>query len=240
MLVTPRKGILDPQGRTVEQSLKSLGFASVSGVKIGRYITLDIEAKTRRRGARAASKMCEQLLANPNIEDFRFEVEGRMKWGVIRFPGSLDDVDAMYGLRDVMGQDVALLWHKDESLRGAECIVLPGGFSYGDYLRCGAIARFSPIMKSVAKFAADGGLVIGICNGFQILTRGASAARRADAQSLAVVHLRPRSSARRECEDAVHAARRARATFSRCRSSMARDATSRRKRNSARWRSAGR
>ncbi len=93
-----------------------------------------------------------------------------MRWGVIRFPGSLDDLDAMYGLRDVMGQDVTALWHKDESLRGAECIVLPGGFSYGDHLRCGAIARFSPIMKSVAKFAADGGLVIGICNGFQILT----------------------------------------------------------------------
>ncbi|HLI80949.1 MAG TPA: phosphoribosylformylglycinamidine synthase subunit PurQ [Candidatus Binataceae bacterium] len=94
----------------------------------------------------------------------------KMRWGVIRFPGSLDDLDAIYGLRDVMGQDVQPLWHKDESLHGAECVVLPGGFSYGDHLRCGAIARFSPIMKSVAKFAADGGLVIGICNGFQILT----------------------------------------------------------------------
>jgi phosphoribosylformylglycinamidine synthase I len=93
-----------------------------------------------------------------------------MKWGVIRFPGSLDDLDAMYGLRDVLGQDAVALWHKGESLAGAECVLLPGGFSYGDHLRCGAVARFSPIMKSVAKFAADGGLVIGICNGFQILT----------------------------------------------------------------------
>jgi phosphoribosylformylglycinamidine synthase len=93
-----------------------------------------------------------------------------MRWGVIRFPGSLDDLDAIHALRDVMGQDAVALWHKDESLAGAECILLPGGFSYGDHLRCGAIARFSPIMKSVAKFAADGGLVIGICNGFQILT----------------------------------------------------------------------
>jgi phosphoribosylformylglycinamidine synthase I len=92
-----------------------------------------------------------------------------MKWGVVRFPGSLDDGDAFHALRDVLGQDAAMLWHKDETLAGAECVVLPGGFSYGDYLRCGAIARFSPIMKSVAKFAADGGLVIGICNGFQIL-----------------------------------------------------------------------
>jgi phosphoribosylformylglycinamidine synthase subunit PurQ / glutaminase len=92
-----------------------------------------------------------------------------MKWGVIRFPGSLDDLDALYALGEVMGEEAVALWHKDESLRGAECVVLPGGFSYGDYLRCGAIARFSPIMKSVAKFAADGGLVVGICNGFQIL-----------------------------------------------------------------------
>ncbi|MFZ0678741.1 phosphoribosylformylglycinamidine synthase subunit PurQ, partial [Candidatus Binatus sp.] len=92
-----------------------------------------------------------------------------MKWGVVRFPGSLDDGDAMHALADVMGQDARILWHKDESLDGVECVLLPGGFSYGDYLRTGAIARFSPIMKSVAKFAADGGLVIGTCNGFQIL-----------------------------------------------------------------------
>jgi phosphoribosylformylglycinamidine synthase I len=92
-----------------------------------------------------------------------------MRWGVVRFPGSLDDSDALYALRSVLGQDAAILWHKDETLGGADCVVLPGGFSYGDYLRCGAIARFSPIMKSVGRFAAAGGLVIGICNGFQIL-----------------------------------------------------------------------
>jgi phosphoribosylformylglycinamidine synthase subunit PurQ / glutaminase len=92
-----------------------------------------------------------------------------MKWGVVRFPGSLDDDDALYALRDVLGQDALSLWHKDESLGDAECVVLPGGFSYGDYLRCGAIARFSPIMRSIGKFAAEGGFVLGICNGFQIL-----------------------------------------------------------------------
>ena len=92
-----------------------------------------------------------------------------MKWGVVRFPGSLDDFDALHALREVLQQEAELLWHKDTTLRGADCIVLPGGFSYGDYLRCGAIARFAPIMQSVARFAADGGLVIGICNGFQIL-----------------------------------------------------------------------
>jgi phosphoribosylformylglycinamidine synthase subunit PurQ / glutaminase len=92
-----------------------------------------------------------------------------MKWAVVRFPGSLDDDDALYAVRNVLGQDATLLWHEDETLGDAECVVLPGGFSYGDYLRCGAIARFSPIMKSIAGFAADGGLVLGICNGFQIL-----------------------------------------------------------------------
>jgi len=92
-----------------------------------------------------------------------------MKWAIIRFPGSLDDRDALYALRDVLEQDASIIWHKDENLGGAECVVLPGGFSYGDYLRCGAIARFSPIMKSIARFAEAGGLVLGICNGFQIL-----------------------------------------------------------------------
>jgi len=92
-----------------------------------------------------------------------------MKWGVVSFPGSLDDRDALYALREVLGQDAISLWHKDEALDGVECVVLPGGFSYGDYLRTGAIARFAPIMKSVARFAGEGGLVIGICNGFQIL-----------------------------------------------------------------------
>jgi phosphoribosylformylglycinamidine synthase len=92
-----------------------------------------------------------------------------MKWGVVRFPGSLDDNDALHALREVLDQDAKLLWHKDEGLDGIECVVLPGGFSYGDYLRCGAIARFSPIMKSIVKFADEGGLVVGICNGFQIL-----------------------------------------------------------------------
>ncbi|HUY18012.1 MAG TPA: phosphoribosylformylglycinamidine synthase subunit PurQ [Candidatus Binataceae bacterium] len=92
-----------------------------------------------------------------------------MKWGVVTFPGSLDDRDTLHALREVMGQEAVALWHKDESLGGAKCVVLPGGFSYGDYLRCGAIARFSPIMRSIAQFAGDGGLVMGICNGFQIL-----------------------------------------------------------------------
>ncbi len=92
-----------------------------------------------------------------------------MKFGVVIFPGSNCDQDCIHVLRNVLGCPVKELWHKERDLQGCECIVLPGGFSYGDYLRTGAIARFSPIMESVASHAAVGRPVIGICNGFQIL-----------------------------------------------------------------------
>jgi len=92
-----------------------------------------------------------------------------MKFGVVIFPGSNCDQDCLYVLRDVLKQDVVSLWHQDEKLHGVDCVVLPGGFSYGDYLRAGAVARFSPIMGSIGSFAKDGGLILGICNGFQIL-----------------------------------------------------------------------
>ncbi len=92
-----------------------------------------------------------------------------MKFGVVVFPGSNCDEDMVNALRD-MGQEVVKLWHKQHDLQGCDCIVLPGGFSYGDYLRSGAIARFSPIMNEVIGFAQKGGYVLGICNGFQVLT----------------------------------------------------------------------
>ena len=92
-----------------------------------------------------------------------------MKFGIVIFPGSNCDQDCVHVLRDVIGRPVAELWHQETSLKRCDAVVLPGGFSYGDYLRTGAIARFSPIMRSITAFAKDGGLVIGICNGFQIL-----------------------------------------------------------------------
>jgi phosphoribosylformylglycinamidine synthase I len=92
-----------------------------------------------------------------------------MRWGVVTFPGSNDDHDALYAIDHVLGEDAVSLWHKDRDLKGVDCVVLPGGFSYGDYLRCGAMARFSPVMESVMAFARSGGLVWGICNGFQVL-----------------------------------------------------------------------
>jgi phosphoribosylformylglycinamidine synthase subunit PurQ / glutaminase len=92
-----------------------------------------------------------------------------IKFGVVIFPGSNCDHDAFYALKKVLNYDVTFLWHKDTDLQNSDVIVLPGGFSYGDYLRTGAIARFSPIMEKVISFADNGGYVIGICNGFQIL-----------------------------------------------------------------------
>jgi len=97
-------------------------------------------------------------------------MEGGMaaRVGVVTFPGSLDDRDAAAAVRGVGGEAVGL-WHEDEDLKGVDAVVLPGGFSYGDYLRCGAVAHLAPVMRAVSRFATDGGPVLGICNGFQVL-----------------------------------------------------------------------
>src|SRR5215469_18730222 len=92
-----------------------------------------------------------------------------MKFGVIVFPGSNCDHDAFHAASEVLGQQAEFIWHDSASLGSVDAVILPGGFSYGDYLRCGAIAKFSPVMGAIKKFAADGGLVLGVCNGFQIL-----------------------------------------------------------------------
>jgi phosphoribosylformylglycinamidine synthase subunit PurQ / glutaminase len=92
-----------------------------------------------------------------------------MKFGVVQFPGSNCDDDAVYAIGSVIGEPVELIWHQSAQLGGCDAIIVPGGFSYGDYLRTGAIARFSPVMKALSRFARSGGLVLGVCNGFQIL-----------------------------------------------------------------------
>ena len=127
---------------------------------VGRLVELDVEDPSQ------VPAMCEKLLANTLIEDFEV-VGGVTTFGVVRFPGSCDEVDALQAARRV--GDAKLLWHKDRDLHGVDAVIVPGGFSYGDYLRVGAIARFSPVMESVAEFARAGGLVLGICNGFQVL-----------------------------------------------------------------------
>src|SRR5271169_6852205 len=93
-----------------------------------------------------------------------------MRFGVVVFPGSNCDHDAWYAVSHNLGQPAEFIWHDSSSLGQVDAVILPGGFSYGDYLRCGAIAKFSRVMTAIKKFAADGGLVLGICNGFQVLT----------------------------------------------------------------------
>lgn len=92
-----------------------------------------------------------------------------MRFGIVVFPGTWSDTDCYYVAKNVLGQDANYVWHQETDLAGYDCVVLPGGFSYGDYLRAGAIARFSPVMTALQDFAAAGGKVIGICNGFQVL-----------------------------------------------------------------------
>ena len=93
-----------------------------------------------------------------------------MKFGIVILPGSNCDHDAMHVTKTVLGADAEFLWHKDTDLKGADCVIVPGGFAYGDYLRAGALAKFAPIMEPIKRHAAAGGLVFGICNGFQVLT----------------------------------------------------------------------
>jgi len=93
-----------------------------------------------------------------------------MRFGVVVFPGSNCDHDAWYAVSKNLGQEAEFIWHDSTNLKNLDAVILPGGFAYGDYLRCGAIAKFSPVMQSIRKFAGEGGLVLGVCNGFQILT----------------------------------------------------------------------
>jgi phosphoribosylformylglycinamidine synthase subunit PurQ / glutaminase len=93
----------------------------------------------------------------------------KVKFGIVVFPGSNCDHDAYHVCKHIMQQEAVFLWHKEADLKDVDVVILPGGFSYGDYLRCGAIARFSPVMKEIVRFAESGGIVLGICNGFQIL-----------------------------------------------------------------------
>src|SRR5258708_33307874 len=93
-----------------------------------------------------------------------------MKFGIVVLPGSNCDHDALHVTRDLLGAEAEVLWHKDTDLKGVDCVIIPGGFAYGDYLRAGALAKFAPIMEPIRRHAASGGFVFGICNGFQALT----------------------------------------------------------------------
>ncbi len=173
VLVRPKDGILDPQGEAVGHSLRNLGF-DVDAVRVGRVVDLEVEADGAEDATAQIQRMCAELLANPLIESFEIRLGGgdvtdRPRVAVVVFPGSNDDHDAAWAL-GAMGAEPALVWHQQTELpAGTGAVVLPGGFSYGDYLRAGAIASVAPVMEAVRTFAANGGPVLGICNGFQTL-----------------------------------------------------------------------
>ena len=126
-----------------------------------------------------------------------------MRFGVVRFPGTCDDRDALQAARRV--GEAVILWHRDRDLRGVDAVIVPGGFSYGDYLRVGAIARFSPVMEEIDRFARHGGLVLGICNGFQVLCEAGLLPGALLPEHVAALRLPPGRARRRERGHAVDA-----------------------------------
>ena len=157
-----------------------------------------------------------------------------MKFGVVRFPGSCDEVDALLAAQRV--GEAVILWHQDTDLQGVDAVIVPGGFSYGDYLRVGAIARFAPIMGEVERFARHGGLVLGICNGFQVLCEAGLLLGRAAAQHVAALRLPPGRARGRQRLDPVDARLRGAASGCRSRPSTRPAATTRPTRCWTSWR----
>ena len=147
----PKAEILDPQGQAIVGALGRLGYDGISDVRQGKRFELEVDDSVADE---TVAEIAESLLANTVIEDWSVSREPIVtaRVGVITFPGTLDDVDAARAVRR-SGAEAVSLWHADADLKGVDAVVVPGGFSYGDYLRCGAIAKFAPVMKSVI----DGG-----------------------------------------------------------------------------------
>ncbi len=169
--VALRPGIADPQGATIERALPALGFDGISGVRAGKAFRFVVDADDED-SARSQVEPLQPFAGQPGDRILvghpgAGPVTARV--GVILFPGSNCEYDVVAALGG-LGADATIVWHGDRSLGDVDAVVLPGGFAHGDYLRPGAIARFSPIMAAVSSFAAEGGPVVGICNGFQVLT----------------------------------------------------------------------
>ena len=188
-------------------------------MRVGRRVELTVDADDEAAARAIVERLAAELLSNPLIEVFAIEpigaassaVGGRggggltmpVRIGVVVFPGSNCDRDTVHAL-ELAGAEPVVLWHEQASLDGVAAVVLPGGFAYGDYIRAGVIARFSPVMRAVAAFAADGGLVLGICNGFQVLAEAGLVPGCAAAQRVAAVRRPGGPHRRRAARHAVH------------------------------------
>ena len=165
--VMPKAEILDPQGQAIVGALGRLGHAGISDVRQGKRFELEIDdSVTDDQLAEIAESLFGQYRDRGLVGQPGSVMSARV--GVITFPGTLDDVDAARAVR-LAGAEAVSLWHADADLKGVDAVVVPGGFSYGDYLRCGAIAKFAPVMGEVVAAAGRGMPVLGICNGFQVL-----------------------------------------------------------------------
>ena len=168
-IITLKKDVLDPQGKVIHETLDGMGFNSVNEVRQGKYFEIDVKENDPKKANDLVEDMCKKLLANLVSENYKIiETHLLMNSSVITFPGSTCDRDMDVALTK-FGFKNKMVWHDDQELPKSDLIVLPGGFSYGDYLRCGSMASKSKIMQSVINCAKSGGLVMGICNGFQIL-----------------------------------------------------------------------
>ena len=167
--VTLKSGVLDPQGEAVRHALGALGFEGVGEVRVGKVIEVDLAAHRSGGGEGRGRGDVPEAPRQHGDRELRGGDRMSVRAGVVVFPGSNCDRDIAVALAGA-GAAVAMVWHKETALpAGLDLVAIPGGFSFGDYLRCGAIAARSPIMGAVADFARAGGHVIGVCNGFQVL-----------------------------------------------------------------------
>ena len=170
--VTLKNGVLDPQGKAIEGALGASASAASARCARARCSTSSSQASDQAKAEADLKAMCDKLLANTVIENYAvalIEVALNMKSAVVLLPGLNRDRDMIAALTKISGKAPVTVWQTDTEIPDVDLIVIPGGFSYGDYLRCGAIAARMPVMRAVAEKAAKGVQVIGVCNGFQIL-----------------------------------------------------------------------
>ena len=168
VFVTLKPSVFDPQGHTITEALHQMGYGGVDDVRQGKYFELNLPGTSADQAQDAGRRSRAEAAGQSGHRELSHRGR-RMKFAIVVFPGSNCDHDAYHATKHVLGQDAEFVWHKETDLKGADVVILPGGFAHGDYLRTGAIARFSPVMDAVRAFAAAGNPLIGICNGFQVL-----------------------------------------------------------------------